>query len=92
VELKSPYVGFKSACATPSVQPNRASSRFGKIRSRPQTSFDEGIEELDEKFQNLDNLHAHSESPTDLQKIKIDITHFDVIGNNSKFENFLTRD
>lgn len=71
VELKSPYIGVKSQLTTPVLPTNRANSRFGKIRSRPQTSFEEGIQELDERLL-MANLEK-SESPTDLQKIKIDI-------------------
>lgn len=92
VELKSPYVSFKSmpgsaaTTATAHVpHPPRTtrspSSRFGaagRSRSRPQTSvIDEGIQELDEKAL-VDQMMPHSESPTDLNKIKIDIAHVEV--------------
>lgn len=84
VELKSPYMTYKAMCTTPAVpttphmvRSSSTSSRIGggrtRSRSRPQTSFDEGIQEIDEK-QSVDQLMPHSESPTDLNKIKLDIT------------------
>jgi hypothetical protein len=60
-------------------QVRASSSKFSKMRSRPQTAFDEGIQEIDEKLSQLNgDLLPHRESPTDLNKIKIDITHVDV--------------
>ena len=76
MEIKSPYVGFKTVSTTPLLSHLRStSSRFGG--SRPKTSIDEGIKELDEKT-NGESLQPHSESPTDLNRIRIDITNVDV--------------
>lgn len=79
VELKSPYVGVKSASSPLAPLQNRStSSRFARTRSRTQLSLDEGIQELDEKAANVDQMMPHCESPTDLNKIKLEITHVDV--------------
>lgn len=87
VELKSPYVTYKIACTTPSAphghRSSTGSSRFAaRSRSRPHTSFNEDdIQEIDEtKNTVVEHLMPHSESPTDLNKIKLDISvHVEVI-------------
>ena len=69
IELKSPFVGYKAQPVLPVIHTARAGSRFSKMRSRPQTAIT-GIEEMDEKNL-LENLK--SESPTELNKINLDI-------------------
>jgi hypothetical protein len=77
IELKSPYVGYKTPSAIPVMVTNRTNSRFSRMRSRPQTGI-QGIEEIDEKsILALENLK--SESPTELNRINVDVTNFDVI-------------
>ena len=46
------------------------------MRSRPQTGI-QGIEEIDEKSLALEDLK--SESPTELNRINVDVTNVDVI-------------
>lgn len=59
VELKSPFVGYKTTTPIQVVPTNRANSRFSsKMRSRPTTAI-EGIEEIDEKI-DLENLNSDS--------------------------------
>ena len=63
-------MGYKSQPAIPIIHTTRTGSRFSKMRSRPQTAIT-GIEEMDEKNLPLENLK--SDSPTELNKINLDL-------------------
>ena len=71
VELKSPYVGYKSSSSIPLAPTARANSRYSRIRSRPQSEQNiQGIDEADE-LNNSDH-HKTADSPNELNRAKLD--------------------
>lgn len=69
IELKSPYCNYKTATPVSVMQTNRSNSRYGRLKSRPQTAI-QGIEEIDEK--KFDN--TLSDSQTDLKTVDIEVS------------------
>ena len=71
IELKSPYVGYKSSSSIPLAPTARANSRYSRIRSRPQSEQNiQGIDEADE-LNNSDHYKT-PESPNELNRTKLD--------------------
>ena len=64
VELKSPYVGYKTQKLLP-ISNTIRTSRYNKIISKGQTGIGIGIEESSEEIE--------PESPTDLQAVRLEL-------------------
>lgn len=71
IELKSPYCNYKAPTPVSLTASNRSNSRFGRLKSRPQTSI-QGIEEIDEK--KLENSLFDSQS--DFKNIDTEVSFF----------------
>jgi len=82
VELKSPYVGYKSSSTLPLGPTTRSNSRFSRMRSRPQSGVNiQGINEVDEFGDHTVASNIEPEMFTqELNKSKLEI-------HNEKLEN-----
>ncbi|CAF0778069.1 unnamed protein product [Brachionus calyciflorus] len=103
VELKSPFCGYKASSNVNVIPTNRSNSRFGRLRSRPQTAI-QGIEERDEnKLESFisdsqSDLKANASESGDQSKSKlnskltVDTLNKSVLSTSKKENSFDGRD